>query len=219
MVKEIGIIVGRIICICMIQPCIYQIKNIINNKCYIGSTINYEKRKQKHLRLLRKNLHHCRHLQSSFNLYKENNFQFSIVEIISDPITLVYKEDWWIKKLNPEYNVIKSGILNHLGLKRSEETRRKISIALTGRHLDEITKKKLSVINTGKKQSYSTIQKKREKNFNPIVQLDLNNNLINEWKSATEASEKDGYNRNCIYRCLRKEVPHYRGFVWNYKSS
>jgi group I intron endonuclease len=149
--------------------------------------------------------HHSRHLQYAYNLYGELNFVFEILEEILDEKLLVEREDWWIDKLNPEYNVILSGVLNHLGLKRSEETRRKISASLTGKHLSEETKQKLRDINTGKKQSAETILKRFRTIHKPIIQSDRNGNVIREWKSATEAS-------------LYGKRPHYKGFLWKYKS-
>ncbi len=58
---------------------IYKIKNIINNKVYIGSSINILDRKRTHLYKLRKNKHENNHLQNSFNKYGEKNFIFSII--------------------------------------------------------------------------------------------------------------------------------------------
>ena len=46
---------------------IYKIENIVNKRIYIGSTKNYEKRKDTHFRTLRNNNHHNDFLQRSFN--------------------------------------------------------------------------------------------------------------------------------------------------------
>lgn len=56
---------------------IYQIYNPINNKRYIGSSINVERRLKEHLRNLEKNRHCNDHLQSAYNKYKDVlQFQF-----------------------------------------------------------------------------------------------------------------------------------------------
>lgn len=49
---------------------VYQIYNPINNKRYIGSSINVERRLKEHLRNLKKNTHCNVHLQSAYNKYK-----------------------------------------------------------------------------------------------------------------------------------------------------
>ena len=58
---------------------IYQIKNLVNGKLYIGQTINYKSRKEKHLSLLRRNDHHNPYLQKAYNKYGEDAFEFSIL--------------------------------------------------------------------------------------------------------------------------------------------
>ena len=56
---------------------VYQIYNPINNKRYIGSSINVERRLKEHLRNLKKNTHCNIYLQSAYNKYKEVlQFQF-----------------------------------------------------------------------------------------------------------------------------------------------
>lgn len=49
---------------------IYQIYNPINNKRYIGSSINVERRLKEHLRNLEKNRHCNDHLQSAYKMVK-----------------------------------------------------------------------------------------------------------------------------------------------------
>ena len=183
----------------------------------MGSAANYRTRKNKHRNLLTRGIHHCRHLQNAFNLYGKDSFEFCILEYVTDTHQLVTRETWWINKLKPEYNVIREGILNHLGIKRSIDTRLKISRALMGRHVDETTKQKLRKINMGKKQSPLTIERKRLANFKPIIQTTLNGEFVKEWKSATEA-ECDGYDRRCIYRCLWNKRPQHKGYCWKYKK-
>ena len=59
---------------------LYEIKNIINNKRYIGRTCNPDTRKKRHFRELEKNKHHCIFLQRAFNKYGKENFIFNIID-------------------------------------------------------------------------------------------------------------------------------------------
>lgn len=66
---------------------VYQIKNLINNKIYIGSSCSLTKgiknRWYWHISHLNSNSHYSSHLQNAWNKYKSNNFEFSILEIIN----------------------------------------------------------------------------------------------------------------------------------------
>jgi group I intron endonuclease len=78
---------------------IYEILCLVNNKKYIGSSKNIERRFYKHKLLLNKNKHTNLFLQNSWNKHGEDNFKFSIIEIckIED---LINKECFYINKFN-----------------------------------------------------------------------------------------------------------------------
>lgn len=84
-------------------PGIYEILNIKNNKRYIGQSIHIRNRLFKHISMLRNNNHICKHLQSSWNKYGEENFQFKVIEYcnIED---LDKKEDFYIAKYQANKN-------------------------------------------------------------------------------------------------------------------
>ena len=52
---------------------IYQIRNIINNKIYIGQSLNIKTRFLQHKQALRKNRHPNQHLQNAWNKYGKSN--------------------------------------------------------------------------------------------------------------------------------------------------
>lgn len=58
------------------MTCIYIIQNKINNKFYLGSTVNFINRRRTHLRELKSNKHHCIALQRAVNKYGLINFEF-----------------------------------------------------------------------------------------------------------------------------------------------
>lgn len=59
---------------------IYMIRNILNNKVYIGKSVDIKRRWTNHKTNLDNNIHDNKHLQSSWNKYGKNCFDFSIVE-------------------------------------------------------------------------------------------------------------------------------------------
>jgi len=82
---------------------IYIILNLINNKFYVGSTVNFKNRRKAHLAALKGKRHYCRHLQRSFNLYGEQAFEFRSIEYCEEK-ELIYREQYWIDKFwNTEY--------------------------------------------------------------------------------------------------------------------
>lgn len=85
---------------------IYQIKNNSNEKIYIGSTIcSFSKRWSEWKRAMRKNRCHNKHLQRAWNLYGEDSFQFSILEVIDNKDKVLEREQFYIDSLKPEYNL------------------------------------------------------------------------------------------------------------------
>lgn len=143
---------------------VYAIVNMVNDNCYIGSSWNIPIRFSKHLSLLNAGKHHSPHLQHAWNLYGANNFEFAIV-LLCDPQNVLLYEQLYIDLMMPEYNVCvtagsKAGIprtdetkrklaLANTGKKQSEETKRKISESLKGCARSEETKKKISISHVG----------------------------------------------------------------------
>lgn len=78
------------------EQVIYKIINVVNNKFYVGSTTNKKVRFRQHRKLLRGNRHHCKHLQASWNKYGEDKFEFVVVEIVSEGMSLQQVEDIYL---------------------------------------------------------------------------------------------------------------------------
>lgn len=84
---------------------IYQILNKANNKKYIGQTVNFKNRKKRHLTDLRCHRHDNKHLQSAFDKYGENSFEFSILyEEDCSQERLNELEEYYIKKYDTYLN-------------------------------------------------------------------------------------------------------------------
>lgn len=52
---------------------VYQIRNVIDNKRYVGSSINLYKRWRTHKWMLRKGIHHSIYLQNTWNKNSEKS--------------------------------------------------------------------------------------------------------------------------------------------------
>lgn len=114
---------------------IYKIRNVVNGKFYVGSTIDPRVRFQCHRRQLRKGTHHCQPLQHAWNKYGEDCFKFEVVEPVQSRDDLHAVENRWLEEHHGQphcYNVSKCADAPTRGMKFSDETKAKISRALKG---------------------------------------------------------------------------------------
>lgn len=87
----------------MINCGIYMIENILNNKKYIGQSINISQRWKRHIYELNNNTHHNIKLQNSWNKYGSDSFSFNILEEC-DPELLDEKEQFYISLYDTHNN-------------------------------------------------------------------------------------------------------------------
>lgn len=79
---------------------VYQIRNIVNGKVYVGSSSDMQARRREHLYELRKNIHSNRHLQNAYNKYGKGNFVFEVLEFLPDITQQWEREQYWIDTLH-----------------------------------------------------------------------------------------------------------------------
>ena len=71
---------------------VYCIKNIFNDKIYIGCSIDINKRIRTHIYLLKKNSHFNKKLQKDFNKFLIHSFCFSVLENVNNHLLLQAKK-------------------------------------------------------------------------------------------------------------------------------
>ena len=154
----------------MKYPGIYLIINLYNNKFYVGSSVNLQKRKEHHFGDLKSNKHKNKHLQSAYNKYGKEYFIMVMIEKVEDKNNLTEREQYWIDSLDAcnrdiAYNICPTAG-NQLGFKHSEEAKQKISKNNSrfwkDKHHSEKSKRKMSNTKIGKKHSEETKQKLSE---------------------------------------------------------
>jgi group I intron endonuclease len=158
----------------MVRSGIYRIRNSVNGKSYIGSAQDFRTRWNIHRCLLRAGKHHSPHLQAAWKAYGEQQFAFEIVEIVTDHSCLVAREQFWLDELKTAdrtrgYNA-RPTAENQLGLRHSEESKRRISIAQMGKTpwnkgipIREDAKQKMIAKKLGRKQSPELVEKRMQK--------------------------------------------------------
>lgn len=132
---------------------IYGIRNMTNNKIYVGKTqVSFGDRWDDHKSKLRNNYHDNPYLQRSWNKYGESNFEFLIIEQIDSNDNNVFnqREIFWIqyyKSKGLAYNISNGGD-GAPGVSLSDESRRIIGEKnrqnMLGRKLNLKTRIKMS---------------------------------------------------------------------------
>lgn len=148
---------------------VYQIK--INDKTYVGSTTkSFKERLSIHLRKLKGGKHENKHLQNAYNKYGKDFLEFSILEVVKNKEDCIPCEQKWIDKIRPEYNILpKAG--SRLGIKATEETKRKLSKSSMG------NKNALGYKHTDEAK-FIMSQKRQGKTHSKITKMKMSNQRI-----------------------------------------
>jgi len=139
---------------------IYYIENKITGKKYIGQSAELDKREYAHFRKLNNGSHWNPHLQRAYNKYGKDAFEFKII-LYAEPAELTRYEQTLVDRYNLRelYNIRLNCVGSNLGVRFSEEHKRKISIANSGenhpnygkpawnkgKHFSEETKRKMGI--------------------------------------------------------------------------
>lgn len=149
---------------------IYKIKCTKTGRSYIGQSKNIKRRFDDHKYKLRHNQHYSKEMQDDFNLFGEAEFQFSILEEVSDNI-LDERESYWISSSDNVYNIESGGVRDKQladSTKEKLSAKAKVRYKTHAKYFNNPTAiKKRSISNTGKKRDddfrkkMSDIAKKR----------------------------------------------------------
>jgi group I intron endonuclease len=210
---------------------IYKITNTINNKCYVGQTLNDVKERW---RQHKKKSTNCRYLKHAFIKYGFDKFKFELICICFDEDLDKYEIEY-IKKfkcLVPDGYNLKSGGLGDGRL--SKESKEQISKTLKNMYLNgyihpnkgiKLSKEhrnKLSIAHNGKKHTKETLIKLKqngELNMKRIIQLDMNENIINIYKSGKEAAEKNNTTKAGVSMVCNDKRIQLKGFKYKFEDS
>lgn len=83
---------------------VYLIKNLRTGDTYVGASINLEKRRSQHFRLLRTGKHPLPLLRAAFAPFNPDEFSFEILELFDAGQYPFEREREWIRKLRPTCN-------------------------------------------------------------------------------------------------------------------
>ncbi len=172
---------------------IYVIRNLINNKIYIGSSINIYQRLHKHRTQLIRNKHQNCVIQNSVNKYGIDNFECFVIEQCSEEL-LTNREQYYIDLLSPRLNIMKKVER----IKLEESSKLKISNTLKAKYKSgeinvDFCKKKIYVYN-------------------------LKNELLYVFNSQIEASIFLNISTSTIRRVADNTLIRFHDFVFSFKE-
>lgn len=200
------------------KSAIYEIRNLVNDKIYIGSATYVYSRWGQHRMRLRKQNHYNSHLQTAWNLYGEKNFKFKIIENVFDKTFLIEREQYYID-ITECYNSKKGYNINrlassNLGRKWSQETKNKISKTIkkiiTKEHLDLMTQK-ARLVNLGNHPTKEAIKNRINARARHWILISPKGE---EYKiqNLKQFSIENGLNQSCLVRVSQGKAIQHKGW-------
>lgn len=182
----------------MIKSGVYQIYNPIDEKRYIGSSIDVTRRLKEHRRQLIGNYHHNAHLQNAWNKYGDV-FEFKPLEYC-EPDQLLELEQCYIDYYNSAdrnfgYNI--DNIADHTrpGFHLSDETKEKIRQKAIGRKLSQEQVEKMRKRQTGVSKPKQSETMKRKYANGEIT--------LPRYNEVSEEKQKE-WSKNSSEACRRR---------------
>jgi group I intron endonuclease len=114
---------------------IYMLTNKLTNGIYIGQSVDISKRFRNYFNLSYIKSKDSFIISRALIKYGYSNFSVTILEYC-DKSDLIIREQYYLNKLNPQYNILKIAGSSQ-GFKHSEETKTKISKSLKGIYIKE----------------------------------------------------------------------------------
>lgn len=195
---------------------VYRWVNTVNNKSYVGSTVNAYSRFYRYFNVnTMKNPRMI--IYSALIKYGFTFFRLEILEHCERK-DLLAREQYYLDLIKPEYNMLKVAG-SSLGFKHdektitffknerklNEESKSKLSLAASSRVLTELEKEKLSNIRLGKKLSEITRKRISESITSQIgvsvIVKDLETQTEKSFDSLTRAAEYLGVSRTAVKKC------------------
>lgn len=186
---------------------IYCIENLVNNKKYVGQSIDIYKRWKDHIDDLEENKHYNVHLQRSWNKYGKDNFKFYVLEEC-DIDKLNQLEVFYVDKLDSYYNGYNQtyGGDGSVGYKHDKQIIDKMC---------QIQRERFQNI-----KNREVLRDAHDFESKPIYQIDFDGNIVHKWPSANWAAKTLDLNVIAICNALkrRQRKKTYAGYIWIYEN-
>jgi group I intron endonuclease len=192
-------------------------QNLINGKRYIGSSDNLPRRFREYFNTNHLFQHNYMYICRALLKYGSSNFSLTIIEYC-DKEKCIEREDFYLSSLQHEYNILeKAG--SSFGRKHSDDTKKKISDAITGIKRSEETKQKISDALTGLKHSDESRKKMSAAKLDisqKISVFDNDNNETITYDSIGEAARGLNIKKSVIvnYFARNQQKPYKKRYTF-----
>ena len=169
---------------------IYRIKNTVNGRSYIGSSVNILTRMKRHCYELEKSKHNNKHMQRAYDKYGPDSFHFSVVELLPN---IEYSELLDIEK---SY-IIKENLIENGFNQMIDNSDHFSKMNKTKKHIDA----------------------NKERDSIPVIGFDrFTGEKIKEFSSITEASYFIKTSTSNISRVCKGELNYIKDTVFCYST-
>jgi group I intron endonuclease len=172
---------------------IYQVTNKLNNKIYIGQSIDIERRWNQHMYGKGSVV-----LKNAIKKYGLDVFEFKILEEID--FTTKNEVINILTELEQKWFDIKKPYLNGYNINKTSKPN--LTKSRDNNFGDKISKIKIDNNHTGK----------------PIKQYNLNGGFIRNWKSAAEVERCLGFKAENVSACCLKKQNSSNYFIWRFEN-
>lgn len=181
--------------------CVYKITNKINNKFYVGSTCNLNRRMREHFGDLKRGCHYSTDMQKDYDKYGRDSFSVIVLEECDDSIVKDVEQKYIdsLKAVDNGYNQARNSKANTLGTKHKESTIRKMQEKAKGSN---------------------------NANATSVLQYDLEMNFIREWDCVADIGKYYGWaSHTHVTNCCKRNIGRTgklctgKGFIWMYKDA
>lgn len=210
--------------------CVYAHINKINGKMYVGQTGKLPEKRWDNGNGYKK----CPYFWRAIQKHGWDNFYH---EVIASHLTKEEADNFEILLINKlslrdkeyGYNLKEGGSYGSI----PEETKQKIREANTGKFHSDETRKRMSNIKIGNKNSFygkhhSNTSKQKIKEANsgknnhnskPVYQYDLQGNFLKEWDNMTRIAETYGVGRTTVMRYCRNQNVFMNQFIFKLEKT
>jgi group I intron endonuclease len=172
---------------------IYQVTNKLNNKIYIGQSIDIERRWNQHMYGKGSVV-----LRNAIKKYGLDNFEFKILEEID--FTTKNEVINLLTELEQKWFDIKEPYINGYNINKTSKPN--LTPSRDNNFGDKISKIKIDNNHCGK----------------PIKQYDLKGEFIRHWRSAAEVERCLGFKAENISSCCLKKQNSSNNFIWRFEN-